>query len=183
MNMEGLDVAPLMFSHKTFISVSAVGLVLSLLGAYLIAQYVYLLLFHPLADIPGPRICAISRIPYWLATIQGRDVKWLYQLHLKYGTVVRYGPTDLSYTTAEAWKDVHGYSKGSPESIRAPEFSVQPANGTSLPIVVPHYRNIHRPGVCSMLNADYEDHARVRRLFSPAFSDRAIKKQEGLFKD
>lgn len=33
-----------------------------------------------------------------------------------------------------------------------------------------------------MLTANYEDHARVRRLFSPAFSERALKKQEPLFK-
>ena len=43
--------------------------------------------------------------------------------------------------------------------------------------------NLQSTGVYSMLNATFEDHARVRRLFSPAFADRALKKQEGLFKD
>jgi hypothetical protein len=138
MEMEGLDVAPFLLSHGTFLVAKAIGLVLSLFGAYLIAQYVYLLVFHPLADIPGPRLCSVSRLPYWLAVLQGRDVKWLYQLHLNYGSVVRFGPTDISYSTAEAWKDVHGYNKGSPESIKAPEFSVQPANGTSSPILGLH---------------------------------------------
>lgn len=37
-------------------------------------------------------------------------------------------------------------------------------------------------GVPSMLTATYDNHARVRRLFSPAFSDRALKKQEPLFR-
>jgi hypothetical protein len=138
MEMEDLDVAPFLLSHNTFLLIKAIGLVLSSLGAYLIAQYVYLLVFHPLADIPGPRLCSVSRIPYWFAVLQGRDVKWLYQLHLNYGSVVRFGPTDISYSTAEAWKDVHGYNKGSPESIKAPEFSVQPANGTSSPILGLH---------------------------------------------
>ncbi|KAF3003227.1 hypothetical protein E8E13_009911 [Curvularia kusanoi] len=142
------------------------SLLLSLIATYLIAQCIYLLIFHSLADIPGPKLCAVSRIPYWLATIQGRDVKWLHQLHLKYGPVVRFGPTDLSYSKAEAWKDIHGHNKGRLENFKAPEFSVQPANG-----------------VPSMLNANFEDHARVRRLFSPAFSDRALKKQETLFKN
>jgi cytochrome P450 len=33
-----------------------------------------------------------------------------------------------------------------------------------------------------MNGATPEDHARVRRLFSPAFSDKALKKQESLFR-
>lgn len=32
-----------------------------------------------------------------------------------------------------------------------------------------------------MLNANFENHARVRRLFSPAFSERALRSQETLF--
>lgn len=32
-----------------------------------------------------------------------------------------------------------------------------------------------------MVTANEQDHARVRRIFSPAFSDRALKKQEPLF--
>ena len=109
--------------------ISSIGLLVSLLCAYVIAQYLYLLLFHPLLEHPGPKLCAVSRIPYWLATIQGRDVQWLYKLHKKYGPVVRFGPTDLSYATAQAWKDIHGHSKERPENGKAPEFSVQPANG------------------------------------------------------
>lgn len=86
-----------------------------------------------LAKHPGPKLCAVSRVPYWLATIQGRDVQWLHKLHNEYGSVVRFGPTDLSHATAQAWKDIHGYSKGNPENGKAPEFSVQPANGTKHP--------------------------------------------------
>lgn len=33
-----------------------------------------------------------------------------------------------------------------------------------------------------MLTASHENHARVRRLFSPAFSERSLKKQEPLFR-
>lgn len=114
----------------TDLPISGIVLVVSLLCGYVIAQYLYLLFFHPLVEHPGPKVCAVSRIPYWLATTQGRDVQWLYKLHKKYGPVVRFGPTDLSYATAQAWKDIHGYSKGRPENGKAPEFSVQPANGT-----------------------------------------------------
>lgn len=37
-------------------------------------------------------------------------------------------------------------------------------------------------GVPSMLTANTEDHSRVRRLFSPAFSERALRQQEPLFR-
>lgn len=34
----------------------------------------------------------------------------------------------------------------------------------------------------SILTAEHHEHARVRRLFSPAFSERALKRQEHLFR-
>ncbi|KAJ4117491.1 hypothetical protein NW768_010854 [Fusarium equiseti] len=82
-------------------------------------------------------------------------------LHDKYGPVVRFGPTDVSYATAEAWNDINGRK----DSEKAQEFSVQPVNG-----------------VPSMLTQDVTNHARMRRLFSPAFSERALKQQEPLFR-
>lgn len=48
------------------------------------------------------------------------------KLHDKYGPAVRFGPTDLSYTSAQAWQDVHGPKV----QEKAQEFSVQPVNGT-----------------------------------------------------
>lgn len=47
------------------------------------------------------------------------------KLHDKYGPAVRFGPTDLSYTSAQAWQDVHGPKV----QEKAQEFSVQPVNG------------------------------------------------------
>lgn len=102
---------------------------ITLICAYLIARSVYFLTLHPLASVPGPKLCSITRAPYWLASIQGRDVRWMHELHLKYGSVVRFGPTDLSYTDAKAWKDIHGYSRDKVENVKAHEFSVQPVNG------------------------------------------------------
>ncbi|KAK8058852.1 Cytochrome P450 monooxygenase FUM2 [Apiospora phragmitis] len=53
------------------------------------------------------------------------------RLHQRYGPVVRFGPTDLSYTAADAWQDIHGLVKGQPENPKALEFSVQPVNDVS----------------------------------------------------
>jgi cytochrome P450 len=128
---------------------------------YLIGNAIYLAVFHPLADLPGPKLLGITRIPYWLATIRGEDVRWMKKLHDEYGPIVRFGPTDVSYITAEAWKDV----QSSKTQEKAQEFSVQPING-----------------VPSMLTTDHVNHPRIRRLFAPAFSERALKQQEHLFR-
>ncbi|RGP77130.1 hypothetical protein FLONG3_4645 [Fusarium longipes] len=135
--------------------------VAGLLALYVICTSIYYITFHPLANIPGPKICGITRIPYWLVALKGEDVKWMKALHDKYGPVVRFGPTDVSYTIGGAWNDVAGPK----DSEKAQEFAIQPVNG-----------------VRSMLTTDVENHARMRRLFSPAFSERALKQQQPLFK-
>ncbi|KAF6808627.1 hypothetical protein CPLU01_15644 [Colletotrichum plurivorum] len=132
----------------------------ALLSVYYVVSAIYFLTLHPLADVPGPKICAFSRIPYWLVAFKGDDIHWMKSLHDQYGPVVRFGPTDLSYTATEAWNDIHGPKV----SEKAPEFSVQPVN------------------VPPMLTASSENHPRVRRLFSPAFSERGLRQQEPLFR-
>ncbi|KAF4962251.1 hypothetical protein FSARC_9639 [Fusarium sarcochroum] len=133
----------------------------ALLGLYLIGSSIYYVTFHTLASVPGPKVCGVTRIPYWLAALRGEDVKWMKELHDQYGPVVRFGPTDVSYAASEAWNDIHGPKV----TEKAQEFSVQPVNG-----------------VPSMLTTNTENHIRMRRLFSPAFSERALKQQEPLFK-
>lgn len=114
--------------HPTLLNAAMFSflVILSFLVYYL-ASVIYYVTFHPLADIPGPKICAFSRIPYWRASMRGEDVQWMKKLHDKYGPVVRFGPTDLSYTSAQAWQDVHGPKV----QEKAQEFSVQPVNGSS----------------------------------------------------
>lgn len=97
--------------------------------AYVLGQAIYSFTLHPLASVPGPKLCAVSRLPYWYYYFKGRDVQWIHQLHVQYGPEVRFGPMDISYTAARAWQDVHGFQKGQAENPKAPEFSVQPVNG------------------------------------------------------
>lgn len=105
--------------------VATILLGVGLLGIYLLGSAIYSITLHPLADVPGPKICAITRIPYWLVALRGDDIEWMKSLHEQYGPVVRFGPTDLSYTAAQAWDDVHGPKV----QEKAQEFSVQPVNG------------------------------------------------------
>lgn len=105
--------------------VATILLGVGLLAVYLLGSAIYSITLHPLADVPGPKICAITGIPYWLVALRGDDIEWMKSLHEQYGPVVRFGPTDLSYTAAQAWDDVHGPKV----QEKAQEFSVQPING------------------------------------------------------
>lgn len=132
--------------------------------AYAIGGFLYAILFHPLHTFPGPKIAAWSRIPYWYACLTGNQVRWIQKLHTRYGPVVRFGPNDLSYADGRAWKDIHGREKGREKNPKDRRFYGPPRNG-----------------VHSMITADIVDHAKVRRILSAAFSERALKLQEPLF--
>lgn len=86
-------------------------------------------------------------------------------LHEKYGYVVRISPHELSFNDSRAWKDIHGHQKpGKANIIKHPEW------------FVPAINDVH-----TIISANDTDHARMRRIFSNAFSDKALKLQEKLF--
>jgi hypothetical protein len=80
----------------------AIGVVLAV--SYLCYQIVYRLYFHPLAKFPGPIFNALSPIPGIVSLLRGRIPLDNKVLHDKYGQVVRVSPTELSYSSAQAWE-------------------------------------------------------------------------------
>jgi len=97
---------------------------------------------------------------------RGNYVAWISAQHEKYGRVVRVAPGDLSYIDAQAWKDVYGHRIGEKGNIpKHRVFYGEPINGS---------RSLLHP------SPDVE-HARVRKIFTHAFSDKALKEQEPLF--
>nr|WNS47920.1 CapE [Capnodium sp. TTI-000886] len=90
---------------RIFLAISVLA-ILALLGDVL-----YNLYFCPLASFPGPRLCAISRIPHLIATVRGKQVPWYIKLHNKYGGVVRIAPDILTFTDERAWNDICGSTK------------------------------------------------------------------------
>ncbi|KAH8202944.1 hypothetical protein TruAng_002890 [Truncatella angustata] len=105
---------------------------LSLVLGYLVINAIYAVTLHPLADVPGPRVCAASRAVYWYRFMNGRDVRWLYRLHQRYGPVVRFGPSDVSYAAPQAWRDIYGVGKGRPDMLKPGDANMRPANGMSV---------------------------------------------------
>lgn len=73
----------------------------------------YELYFHPLSKYPGPKLWAVSKIPFNWYTLRGTAAVKFCELHEKYGDVVRYAPRGVSYIAPEAWAEIQGpYPKG-----------------------------------------------------------------------
>ncbi|KAI1744725.1 cytochrome P450 [Xylaria scruposa] len=140
-------------------------IILGLIILYFVSYPIYALYLHPLRDYPGGFFTRISRIPYWIACIQGKQVKFMQEQHRKYGPTVRFAPNDLSYTESQAWRDICLIPKGKKENGKELKFHPLSANG------VPNL--ITEPSPVR--------HATVRRIFSSAFSEKALKQQEPLF--
>ncbi|KAL1792291.1 hypothetical protein ACET3X_008798 [Alternaria dauci] len=83
-----------------------------------------------------------------------------------------HGPDELRFLHPDAWRDVYGHGDGKGKGTRG---SVPPKDWVWGGLIAPNR-------VASILEEQVpEDHLRVRRIFEPAFSDRALKEQEPLF--
>jgi cytochrome P450 len=138
--------------------------------AYGIAIVTYRKFFHPLRHFPGPPLCTISKLPAFYLAWTGKKVPFLEKAHREYGDIVRINPDELSIIGADVWKDTHG---------RSTKF--QDAKG---PLPKHWEKNVHSPnGVYNLFDAPDAEHARMRKRFSPAFSERALQKQQALFQE
>ncbi|KAL1620285.1 hypothetical protein SLS56_009719 [Neofusicoccum ribis] len=143
------------------------GGVIFLLVVKFVATAFYNLYFHPLRKYPGPKYAVMSGLPYIYWSTSGDLVAWIRTQHEKYGEVVRLGPDRLSYISPQAWKDIYGHRTGGKlENPKDTRFYQLDLNGET------HIINTEGAG----------EHGRLRKIFSNAFSDRALKLQEPLIK-
>ncbi|KAL6715592.1 hypothetical protein ACLMJK_006553 [Lecanora helva] len=127
----------------------------------------YNLYLHPLSRFPGPKLAAISRLPYLRAQLGGRLPQWMHGLHTFYSSdVVRMAPDALSFTNASAWKEMYAHHQGRPNFGK--DFIIYGRAGND---------------AASVLTAGDADHSRMRRLLAHAFSEKALKSQEQLLLD
>lgn len=139
------------------------------LTLYQTYQIIYNIFFHPLRDFPGPLLHRASTIPWGLQHALGTEAFETQKLHDKYGPVVRLSPKHLSFTDPRAWKDIYGHQvsgkANQPElgKVRAFSYSID---------------DIPR----SIVNADREEHQRLRRALSHGFSAESMRQQEPIIK-
>lgn len=130
--------------------------------SFFVLRALYNVYLHPLASFPGPKSAAASNIPYVRAQVGGKLPQWISALHSAYDSpIVRIAPTELSFISADAWKDIYSYRPGHAVFERDELTYGKAANG-----------------VHTLLTAQKGDHARFRRVLDHAFSDRASRDQE-----
>lgn len=80
---------------------------------YVIYSFVLIpLIFTPLRSVPGPKSFAISKWRLAYEDWKGYRTKTIYQLHLKYGPVVRIGPNEVSFNSVSALRTIYGPGSG-----------------------------------------------------------------------
>jgi hypothetical protein len=86
-------------------------------------------------------------------------------MHEKYGPVVRLAPDELSFASADAWKDIYGHRTG-----------LQHRGQDEFDKFATFYRS--KGAARSIINEDREQHALLRRQLSYGFSQRCMREQE-----
>ncbi|KAF2005891.1 cytochrome P450 monooxygenase-like protein [Amniculicola lignicola CBS 123094] len=148
--------------------VFSVGLLFTSIALYALGTGIYNIFFHPLRHLPGPFLARASGFPYTFRMRDGTIIPWIQELHAKYGDVVRVNPYEVSFISGEtAWEDIYGFRTGKQKNtgsfMKDRSWFPTPING-----------------VYSIIVADDVTHSRMRRNLAHAFSDKALKAQEGM---
>ncbi|KAF9733474.1 hypothetical protein PMIN06_012219 [Paraphaeosphaeria minitans] len=147
------------------------GAFLSIVALYSIYTCIYNLYFHPLAHVPGPFWARATPVPYIIGIKYGTLASWINDIHQEYGDVVRVKPSECSFISGEtAWPDIYGFRTGKNKGGETYQKDL-----TWYPPAVEGQR--------SMLTADDPNHSRMRKNWSHAFSDRALREQEPIVQD
>ncbi|PLB54726.1 cytochrome P450 [Aspergillus steynii IBT 23096] len=112
---------------------------------------IYNLFLSPLAPYPGPKLWAISNIPYLISITRGRSHIKILELHSQYGPALRVGPRELSFNSPQAFQDIYASRPGQPQFPKDPKF---------------YASKLNRIDECVAGNLDDEAHTRQRRLLS-----------------
>lgn len=166
-----IDAASIPSLSRVLRNASLLQVVTSVLALALvgwIVKGIYRVYFHPLSRFPGPKSAAFTRLGDLKAIYTGTVHRRIARLHDQYGDIVRFSPNEISFRDPQAWKDIYGYgSKGTPGSA-PPKYWTRYGKSAN--------------GAESLVNVQSPiEHGRMRRIFNPAFSDRALKQQEPLF--
>ncbi|KAH8697262.1 cytochrome P450 [Talaromyces proteolyticus] len=130
---------------------------------YFVGYALYFLHLHPLSRFPGPKLWAISRVPWAVSNIKGDLYQTLGKLHEQYGPIVRIAPDELTTISPNAWKDIY-VSK--PLLLKDPYSQTPPLNGAH-----------------SLFTAEGATHRRIRAALANSFSDKALRGQANIIEN
>jgi cytochrome P450 len=123
--------------------------------------------FHPLAIYPGPLAWRATRIPWVMALQRGQLHHELKRIHDTYGPTARIAPNELSYTQPEAWRDIY---------VANPKLN-EPSSAQLFRRNSVWFKPTKANDAESIMGPNEANHARCRRAFMPAFTDKALASQ------
>lgn len=129
---------------------------------YNVIRMIFNLYFHPLSKVPGPVAWKASRLPFIWALLRGTIVHDIERLHRQYGPILRIAPDEVTFAHEDAWRDIFQLRKDHQQFLKDINWwKAQPGMPDSLISAI-----------------DPKHHARIRGLFAPGFTPRALKEQE-----
>ncbi|KAL4784790.1 cytochrome P450 [Aspergillus varians] len=102
----------------------ALATILTLLLGVLLSRCLYRLYYHPLSKVPGPRLAACTSL--WLAyhTYIGDECTVVFDLHKKYGPVLRVAPNDVDIASGDAIEPIYLARGGFPKTPVYSKFDI-----------------------------------------------------------
>lgn len=104
--------------------IPSLWLLTSLFLTILACKWIYNIFFHPLARVPGPKVAACTSL--WLAyhTYIGDECTVVFDLHQKYGPVLRVAPNDVDIANGDAIEPIYLSRGGFPKSPVYSKFDI-----------------------------------------------------------
>ncbi|KAI0476723.1 cytochrome P450 3A13 [Xylaria cf. heliscus] len=81
---------------------------LAVTGLLLIGWYIWKCVASPLRTLPGPKISLFTSLVLKLHEFRALRTRYIHELHLKYGPVVRIAPNEASFASLEGIKEIYG---------------------------------------------------------------------------
>ncbi|KAL0933325.1 isotrichodermin C-15 hydroxylase [Colletotrichum truncatum] len=150
--------------------VHALAYAIGMIIVWQLSAAIYNLFLHPLRKFPGPVLQRASSLPWAYQHSIGIQAFHTQKLHDRYGPVVRISPNHLSFTDAQAWKDIYGSRTGGHGSV----------NASGMPKADIFARTVKQVPA-NILNADHDEHQKYRRALSNGFSSSSMREQEEIF--
>ncbi|KAF3915690.1 hypothetical protein AA313_de0207615 [Arthrobotrys entomopaga] len=146
------------FERDKFPSLGA--LILGFGTTWIFGIIIYRLYFHPLSHLPGPFFAKITDLYGAYHAWTQKNHYHMYNLHKKYGHVIRYGPNRVSFDTALAIKEIYSTTR-----------PLQKAAGYRALILRGNDYNVFTA-------IDKGIHGKKRRILAQGFGDQAIRSYE-----
>ncbi|KAK8017822.1 cytochrome P450 [Apiospora rasikravindrae] len=119
----------------------AILLPVSIMTGGLFLRVAYITFFGPLSHVPGPLATRFMDLPMKRATLKGRKMYYLHELHKKYGPIVRVSPTEASVVDLAATREIHkitgGLQEDGVEHSARRRLLGQPLSESALKVVQP----------------------------------------------